>query len=826
MFAGALSTKRRTSRRRAPRATARRVNATSGRLGLCVTAIATCGLLVTVTAGALWIVVGAAALLLAAVLWTRPHLTIAALVIAAFLATSKAPLAGGLTLATAAGPARFFLLAVFAAQAAVLSFRFRVPALRVLLPAGPLLFVIALSLALSASASSSYLLAVTFGVLLVSSALIAWPLTSGAEGHRTFLSGLAIGYGTIVIVNVVLMPFLGSPFLAAAGGPRFEGIFESPNTVGLLGFAALPALVCAAISQPAGSAKRRFLFAVASLAAIEVLLSVSRAGLAGALVASAILVVGLTRRRTTVRIVLAVTTLGVVSLALGLGASRTVSTSLRLTTISQAGGRAAVAPRAVQSIRERPVLGHGYGSEAHIFQGFGPIYAFTGDYAGNLFLDVGLELGLLGLGTLLFAVAIPLLSIRRKHAASVASERRLATLASVAVVAGGLANAQGESFLLRPGGPGAPAFWLCLGLCSAEGVRRYSDRWRARYDRPSDHAPRSRDNNLAQISVDGHRAQGGADSDDPTPRPVRISERLRDLLRCPSCGAGLRDQSCTLVCVECTTSYGVELGIPRLVVPDAQEDPGFAFYNTTDEARYGRAEMGMPPQVSAAVRQFIDATPRDACVVEVGPGRGAFSGSHPGYVGVEYSWFAVRSYTSGQAIQASAEALPFADQSVDALFSIATLEHVPNPATALAEIDRCLRPGGRALLFPAWYVRPWAAKALATRAYRELPAADRVRKASIFLRDRRPYRFLRVLPGRLRREQMLRQDHTVPFQYRRLQPNLDAYLTSDSDAFSSMDPQAVSAYFLSRGYEELERPSVIGRLMYAYDPVVITKRSP
>jgi hypothetical protein len=59
--------------------------------------------------------------------------------------------------------------------------------------------------------------------------------------------------------------------------------------------------------------------------------------------------------------------------------------------------------------------------------------------------------------------------------------------------------------------------------------------------------------------------------------------------------------------------------------------------------------------------------------------------------------------------------------------------------------------------------------------------------------------------------------------YWRLDPNLEEYLTSDSDAFNSLDPQAVAAYFVSRGYRDQRRPSGRQRLLYGYEPVVVQK---
>ncbi|MDP2012886.1 MAG: class I SAM-dependent methyltransferase [Actinomycetota bacterium] len=47
----------------------------------------------------------------------------------------------------------------------------------------------------------------------------------------------------------------------------------------------------------------------------------------------------------------------------------------------------------------------------------------------------------------------------------------------------------------------------------------------------------------------------------------------------------------------------------------------------------------------------------------------------------------------------SADGLPFADDSVDLVFSIAVLEHVPDPHAAIAELVRVLKPGGQAYVF-------------------------------------------------------------------------------------------------------------------------------
>ncbi|MDT5008580.1 MAG: arsenite methyltransferase [Mycobacterium sp.] len=46
-------------------------------------------------------------------------------------------------------------------------------------------------------------------------------------------------------------------------------------------------------------------------------------------------------------------------------------------------------------------------------------------------------------------------------------------------------------------------------------------------------------------------------------------------------------------------------------------------------------------------------------------------------------------------VRADAQRLPFRDQTVDTVVSIAALQLIPDPAAALAEMGRVLRPGGR-----------------------------------------------------------------------------------------------------------------------------------
>src|SRR5215475_4758892 len=64
-----------------------------------------------------------------------------------------------------------------------------------------------------------------------------------------------------------------------------------------------------------------------------------------------------------------------------------------------------------------------------------------------------------------------------------------------------------------------------------------------------------------------------------------------------------------------------------------------------------------------------------------------------------------------------AEALPFADASVDAVLSTYALEHSTDPIQMLSEMVRVVRPGGRiVLLGPAWDFPFWFPNSLSSKA--------------------------------------------------------------------------------------------------------------
>lgn len=224
----------------------------------------------------------------------------------------------------------------------------------------------------------------------------------------------------------------------------------------------------------------------------------------------------------------------------------------------------------------------------------------------------------------------------------------------------------------------------------------------------------------------------------------------------------------------------------------------------------------------AFVGQFHLADPRKR-VLEVGSSHADFRRLVPGWMGIDVARAAGRDCAGTFAV-ASAESLPFRDASFHGLWSIAVLEHVPRPESALDEILRVLRPGGAALLAPAWHCRSWAAEGLHVRSYRELRLSQRVVKLSIPVRNSLVYRALAALPGRCAREvgRALAPLKPTTLRYRRLRPNYDTFWAADSDACCSLDPHEVLAYFQSRG---CAAPWHVGwrRLAVRHGPIVVVK---
>ena len=104
--------------------------------------------------------------------------------------------------------------------------------------------------------------------------------------------------------------------------------------------------------------------------------------------------------------------------------------------------------------------------------------------------------------------------------------------------------------------------------------------------------------------------------------------------------------------------------------------------------------------IEDAVRGFAGELPAGARVLDAGAGEGGYARffARQRYLGVDLGvgdpeWDYRRLDVVGDLLR-----LPFAAESFEACLSVVTLEHVREPARALAEMARALKPGGRLLL--------------------------------------------------------------------------------------------------------------------------------
>jgi uncharacterized protein YbaR (Trm112 family) len=88
----------------------------------------------------------------------------------------------------------------------------------------------------------------------------------------------------------------------------------------------------------------------------------------------------------------------------------------------------------------------------------------------------------------------------------------------------------------------------------------------------------------------------------------------------------------------------------------------------------------------SAVARIFDTQPEDALCLSIGGGPGR---CHPRLVNVNVGPF------PNVEVVADAHQLPYADNSVDAIFCEAVIEHLSQPSRAVAEMFRVLRPGGQ-----------------------------------------------------------------------------------------------------------------------------------
>ena len=197
--------------------------------------------------------------------------------------------------------------------------------------------------------------------------------------------------------------------------------------------------------------------------------------------------------------------------------------------------------------------------------------------------------------------------------------------------------------------------------------------------------------------------------------PEEVTEMdVGEILRCPSCKGPLDEVSAALRCPQCEVSYERFEGMLDLLPPGSSTLKLSERNHYTEKTDYYlrmHATWCNSPFYRHFHSSFLDdlrELPRGSLILETGCGLG-----HDGLELLRSGYRVVETdIAPGQLVQArslqeeagfsaksshllaDAEHLPFASDSFDGAFMVASLHHLPDPLEALRETRRVLRPGG------------------------------------------------------------------------------------------------------------------------------------
>lgn len=200
-----------------------------------------------------------------------------------------------------------------------------------------------------------------------------------------------------------------------------------------------------------------------------------------------------------------------------------------------------------------------------------------------------------------------------------------------------------------------------------------------------------------------------------------------------------------------------------------------------------------------------------ATTLEIGAGSGTLQDVTADYTGLDIAASAARFFHK-PFVEGSATDLPFDDDSFDVVWTIWTLEHVPDPELALLEIRRVLKDGGYLYLRPAWNVPTWASEPFVGVPFREKRLWDKVKTIGILAQNQPAYRAIYRTTIRLLRLAASLVVAPTQLRYNAMTPNYSTYAVADADAVNSIDCFEARLWFETRGDVILEQGSTLSEL--------------
>jgi O-antigen ligase len=241
---------------------------------------------------------------------------------------------------------------------------------------------------------------------------------------------------------------------------RFRGIFENPNTVGLFGCIGLPVLFSAFVEGKGKPLMKRSIdFTFLFIGATCLILSASRTGLVSALLGIFVYFTISPGKKN--KYVIWASIAAFLFYQLGLNIIPQLEPILRADSLSNLSGRTEAWQTAFDLIKQRPLLGYGYGTEDMIFSFHGiEFLSHAGMVVHNSFIGIAMMTGYLGF--IIFAgilVRITLYGYRLYQVRETLGEVRPIADLSISVLMAGLFSAFTESWLVAIGGIASMLFW-------------------------------------------------------------------------------------------------------------------------------------------------------------------------------------------------------------------------------------------------------------------------------------------------------------------------------------------------------------------------------
>jgi 2-polyprenyl-3-methyl-5-hydroxy-6-metoxy-1,4-benzoquinol methylase/uncharacterized protein YbaR (Trm112 family) len=194
---------------------------------------------------------------------------------------------------------------------------------------------------------------------------------------------------------------------------------------------------------------------------------------------------------------------------------------------------------------------------------------------------------------------------------------------------------------------------------------------------------------------------------------------LMTVLACPNCKRGLQPHGEVLTCPSCAASFPVLRGIPRFVPQENYADSFGLQWN-----QFAKTQLDSAIGTDRSRDRFLHETLWDEnhltgkLVLDAGCGSGRFSevalALGAKLIAIDYSSAvdaASKNLNSGSLLIAQGDLaeLPIPNESLDFVYCIGVLQHTKEPGKIVAELLRCLKPGGEITLTfyenSSWHVR-------------------------------------------------------------------------------------------------------------------------